>query len=152
MFLVVGISLVVICAIAVGATAAAIYRAGAIIVDVESNEGMELSVRVPAGLADVAIALVPAEPLREFADELQLWTAELEPWWPAVRTSYRELAEAPDFVLVEVSGTEERLVVRKRGTRLVIDFSSDGERVHVVVPLRTVERALNKLERGLLAS
>ena len=144
--------MIVIGSIAVGATAAAIYRAGAIAVDVESNEGMELSFRLPAGLANVAIALVPAGPLRELSAEWEPWSAELEPLWPALRTTYRELAQAPDFVLVEVRGTDEGLVVRKRGTRLVVDFSSDDERVHVVVPLRTVKRVLDKLERGLLTS
>ena len=149
LFLVVGLSLMLILAVAVGAATAAIYRAGSITVDVRADEGTELSVSVPAGLANMAIALAPLEPLANIADELEPWTSDLRPLWPVVRSTYRELERAPDFALVEVSGTDHRVSVRKEGARLVIDVTSDEQHVHVVVPLSTLRRALTKLERAL---
>jgi hypothetical protein len=143
--LVVGLSLAVIVAVAVGATAAAVYRAGSITVDVRSEDGTDLSIAVPAGLADLVITLVPLAPLREYAVEAEPLTEELWEVWQAIERPCRELAEAPDFTIVEISGPGERVLVRKQGRRLVTDITTEGERIHVVVPLRTVQRVLKRL-------
>jgi len=148
--LVVGISAVTIFALAVGAAAAAIYGAGSIRVKVRSEQGTNFSIRVPAGLANLAIALVPSAPLRELGRDFEPWSGQLDRVWPVLTRSYDELAAAPDFVLVEVHGDDEQILVRKEDGHLIVDVSSHGDDVHIVVPLRTVSRALDKLERGLI--
>ena len=144
---------VTVVTLAVGAATAAMYHAGSIRVEVQSTRGTDLSLRIPAGLANLAIAVTPTAPFRELSRELR---AELEPWseevdrvWPVLRNSYRELAAAPDFALVEFHGNGEDVRVRKQGSTIVVDVRSHGEDVHVVVPLSTLRRALSKLERGL---
>ena len=66
--------------------------------------------------------------------------------WPAARASYDGIAKAPDFVLVEYNDGDEQVRVEKQGHKLVVEVDSDGEQVHVELPLRLVERVLEKLE------
>jgi hypothetical protein len=134
-----------------GAATAAIYRAGSIRVEVQSTRGTDLSLKIPAGLANLAIAVTPTAPFRELTqdlrDELEPWSDQVDRVWPAVHRSYRELADAPDFVLVEFHGPGEDVQVRKHGSSLKVDIRSEDEEIHVVIPLPTLERALTKLER-----
>ncbi len=44
---------------AVGATAAAVYRAGTIAVEIQEDDGNRIRVSLPAGLVGAAIALTP---------------------------------------------------------------------------------------------
>ena len=148
--LIVCVSAVATFALAVGVTAAAIYRAGTISVELQSDRGADWSLRIPAGLAEVAIALTLATPVRKVGRELQPWSGQLNQVWPVLISSYDQLATAPDFVLVEITSDDERIVVRKQEGRLVVDVDSGGEEVHVVVPMRTVRRALSKIEHGLV--
>jgi hypothetical protein len=121
-----------------GVAAAAILHAGTIGVEVENDDGTDVSVVVPAGLANVAIALVPTHLLGEVRDELDRWV-------PVAESGYREFLEAPDFTLVEINDGDEHVTVRKVGRRVEILVEADGERVHVRLPLRTVGRVLDKL-------
>ena len=127
----------------VGVAVAAIYTAGTVAVDVQPVDGGEISVQVPAGLINVAIWLLPsqlqAEAMREVA-------AEVEPFWGAVHAAGDELSRLPDFVLVEVEGPREHVIIEKRNQRLIVHVESDGERVEVSVPLGTVRSLLNKIE------
>ncbi len=131
----------------VGAAAATVYRAGTIAVRVDDNNGDRIAVTVPAGLARIAIAAIPASVLGEALDELD----ELDPWMPAARAGWTELAEAPDFVLVEVQGRNESVIVRKQGRQLVVHVDSPDARVDVTVPLGTVGALLAKLDRARLS-
>lgn len=108
---------------------------------VEDVEGGDFSVRVPAGLADLALTFVPASVVRDLAEEL-------EPVWPVARASYDGIAEAPNFVMVEYNDGDEHVRVEKRGHSLVVHVDSDNEKIHVELPLRLVERILSKLERA----
>jgi len=124
----------------VGATAAAVYHAGSIAVDVRPEEGSDLSIRVPAGLAHLAIALAPDDLLTDAI-------ADLEPVWPSVAAAARVLEDAPDFTLLEVRSAGERVVVSKESGRLLIVVDSAGDSVRVAVPLGTVRRVVNRLGR-----
>lgn len=127
--------------VTVGAAGAAVYHAGSIAVDVQPQDGSALSLRMPAGLAHLAIALAPADLVTDAI-------AELEPVWPSVEAAARVLEEAPDFTLLEVRSADERIVVAKERGRLLVLVDSDGESVRVAVPLGTVRRVVNKLGRG----
>jgi hypothetical protein len=124
---------------AVGATAAAVHRAGAISVELRPEHGDACSVRLPAALANLAIMLVPAAPLREA-------TAELGPVWPAVSSGFDELLRAPDFVLLEVRERDQFVSVRKVGRQLLVSIDTDEQRLQIELPLTTVRRMLRKLD------
>ncbi len=143
-FLIAMVTVFVLVVATVGATAATVYRAGTIAVRVDDRNGDRIAVTVPAGLARIAIAAVPVSVLGEALNELD----ELEPWMPAAQAGWRELAAAPDFVLVEVHGRDESVVVKKQGHRLVVHVDSPDARVDVAVPLGTVGALLAKLDRA----
>ena len=126
----------------VAVAAAAIYSGGSISVDVEEGDAGGLSISVPAGLAHLAIALVPSWVIDRAGDEVR---DELDPWIPAVRQAWRALEEAPDFVLVEVSSPREHVRVEKRGRQLVVLVEDGRDRVRVTLPLKTVDRIVAKL-------
>ena len=102
------------------------------------EEGSDLSIRVPAGLAHLAIALAPDDVVTEAI-------ADLEPVWHSVTAAARVLEDAPDFTLLEVRSAEERVLVRKESGRLLILVDSAGDTVRVAVPLGTVRRLVEKL-------
>jgi hypothetical protein len=136
-------SIVILMMMTVGVAVAAIYSAGTVAVDVQPVDGSEISVHVPAGLIHVAIWLLPGELQAEAMHEV---AAEVEPYWGAVRAAGDELSRLPDFVLVEVEGPREHVIVEKRNQRLIVHVDSDGERIEVSIPLRTVRSLLNKVE------
>lgn len=136
-------AVVVFFSLAVGVTAASIYRSGTIAVDVEPSDGSQISVHVPAALINLAIAVVPHQVQ---VDALEDAAREVEPFLDAVHALGDELADLPDFVLVEVTGADEHIRIEKLDGRLIVLVESDDERVHVSVPVRTVERLVDKFE------
>ncbi len=123
---------------AVGATAAAVYRAGTIAVEIREDDGNLIRVSLPAGLLRAAIALTPSSILEEACDEL-------EPLLPALNAGWREFSEAPDFVLFELSSAEENVRVEKIDSRLMILVDAPRVTLQVTVPLDTVGWLLRKL-------
>jgi hypothetical protein len=124
---------------AVGAAGAAMHRAGTIAVELQPERGDAVSVRLPAALANLAIMIVPGEPLREA-------TAELGPVWRAVSSGFDELLRAPDFVLLEVRQRDQYVSVRKVDRRLLVSIETDEQRLQIELPLTTVRRVLRKLD------
>jgi hypothetical protein len=122
----------------VGAAIAAVYNSGTVAVDVSQAADSRVSVALPAGLLNLAIALVPADVVSEVAEEL-------EPVWPTVSAAARELHRAPDFVLLEVVGKDEHVLIEKRDGRMIIVVDDHGERISVAVPLSTICRIVDKL-------
>jgi len=128
----------------VATTAAAIYSAGTIGVDVRERSGNAVTVRVPAGVANVALALVPDRVIEELWREAA-HDEELEPWLPAVREAWGEIDSARDFVLVEVSERNHHVRVEKKGRHLMVHVDSDGDTVSVTIPVSTIRRVIHKL-------
>lgn len=141
--LVIVVSATLVLTTAVGVAVAAMFNAGTVAVDIVPADGSDISVHVPAGLVDAAIWLLPADVQ---ADAVQEVAAEARPYWDAVRAAGDELARLPDFVLVEVEGPDEHVVIEKRDQRLVVLVESDEERFRVSLPLRTVQSLLNKAD------
>jgi len=110
-----------------------------IAVDEQAPGGTHIRLLLPAALVPVGMWFVPDRKLREA-------TAQARPWLPAIKTASQELARLPDSDLVEVRDTEQHVSISKRGALLVIDVQSPRERVHVSVPLRTVNRLARQLE------
>lgn len=140
LFLAVAGGVILLTAATVGVAAGAVYRAGTIEIDVHDTGGTQLSMNLPAGLANLAIALAPSD----LVDDV---VAEIEPWLPAARAGWNELEGASDFVLVEIEGPGEHVRLEKRGRTLLIAVDSPDARVHVVVPLNTVGSLLDKIDR-----
>ncbi|MBD3162527.1 MAG: hypothetical protein GF346_09205 [Candidatus Eisenbacteria bacterium] len=134
-----------ISAVTIGAIGATVFDAGMLVVQVREEGGSDVSIKVPAVLVHAAVRLVPNRCFEEARAEMG---AEYDRVRPAVRALWRELEDVPDFVLVEVAGRDEQVLVRKQSGRLVIDVDSDRERVHLVIPLRTVDSILGRLERA----
>ena len=124
----------------VGVTVASIYNAGMIAFDVDSPGDDRVQVAVPAGLANVAIALTPRALVRDVVDELDPGLLS------AVRAGVEELERTEDFVLVDVTSSDESVRIEKRGKRLLINVDGDDGRFRVAIPLGTVRSALRKMD------
>ena len=120
------------------ATAAAVYHGGSVSVEIE-EDGNHFQVQLPAGLVRAAIAMAPDSALQEAAQEL-------EPWLPALDAGWRELEDAPDFVLFELVSDDETVLIEKTGSKLLVIVGSPQAQVRVGVPLGTVGSLLHKLD------
>ena len=114
------------------------YRAGTIAVEIREEDGNQIRVNLPAGLLRAAIALTPSSILEEAS-------GELEPLLPALNAGWRELSEAPNFVLFELSSAEENVRVEKVDSQLMIFVDLPEVTVQVAVPIDTVGSLLRKL-------
>lgn len=131
----------VITVVAMATTVVAVWRAGWIVVDVREarlDGGDRIGVRVPAALVEAVVRCVPDKAFAEAR-------GEAEQWAPVAQAACRELQRCPDAVLVDVSGAGETVLVAKQGGRLVIRVDSDGDMVHVDMPLGTVAAVLKRL-------
>ena len=126
----------------VGVSVAAVYRSGSIAVEVSEDDGQQIRVAVPAGLARLAIWLTPDSVFEPAMID------EIRPLLPALRAGWRELVRAPDCVLADVRDRDDRVRVEKRGGEILIQVESSGSTVRVSVPLATVGPLLAKLERA----
>jgi len=143
--LIVGVlSVVLVVGMAVTVTAASLYNSGTIAVRVEEDHGSNVSVHVPAGLANLAISLAPDELIEEIMREARV---ELDPWWPAVQAAWVQFERAPDFVLVEVQSRDESVRVEKKRKNLLIQVGSGvAEAIEISVPLKTIRKLARKLD------
>lgn len=129
---------IVLAAATVGAAAAAVYRAGTLAVEIRTEDGNQIQLNLPAGLLRTAIAVAPSSLLEQARDEL-------EPLLPALHEGWRELTDAPDFVLIELYSTDENVRVEKIGSQLLIFVEMPDVSVRVGIPLDTVGSVLRKL-------
>jgi len=130
----------------VGIATASIATEGTIAVDVQEHRGDRVSVNVPAGLVSLALFFVPDRVIDHAFHEVDRDAyREVESYLPAVRSAWKELGEAPDFVIVEVDGPGEHIRVEKRDGRVLVAIESDDMDVNVSIPLLTVEKLLRKI-------
>jgi hypothetical protein len=118
-----------------------VSHAGMIAVQVNEREhgGGHVSLKLPAAIVLATLPFVPDVVCEEAG-------AEVEEWGPIVRVLCDELKDMHDGVLVEVSGRRENVSIVKKGGHLVVDCKSDGETVHVSLPIGTVSAVLAKFE------
>lgn len=126
----------------VATAAVAIYSAGTIAVTVEEDRGDQFSVRVPAGIANLAINLIPGSVVDEALRDV---SQEIEPLVPSVRDAWSELNATGDFVLVEVNDGGEHVLVRKVGNRLLVTVDTDDTNIEVALPMKTIGKLIHKL-------
>ena len=88
----------------------------------------------------MSIAVTPASALGSAAEEIEAFITEIGAGWS-------ELADAPDFVLVEVRSDGEQVRIEKSGDRIEISVDAPDARVRVGLPIGTVGWLLDKLDR-----
>lgn len=120
------------------ALATAVYRAGVVEVQVAGG-GDHVSIKVPGFVLPVAASLVPASALHDAAKHVA-------PYLPAARAAFDELAHCQDGVFVEVESKGEHVRIGKKDGVFFVDVHSDGETVHVSLPLHAVGPVLARLE------
>jgi len=135
------IAFATVVATSVGVTAAAIYRSGMVSVEVEGAGGAQYDVDLPAGLVNVALDLIPSDLTDEVLEAGGL-PIEVEAIFPSVRAAWRALEKSPDFVLAEVKSPDGWVLVEKTGRLLNVRIESDGQRINVKVPLKTLRKLL----------
>lgn len=128
-------------AVVAGAVA---FSAGAVHVYVLEKKpgGDHVNLLLPAALVPLGLRFMPAA-------ERQRAARRLEPWLPALQAASRELARAPDFVLVEVERPRERVRIRKLGGSLLVDVDSEQETVRLSFPLKLITRVAGEFENSL---
>lgn len=135
----------------VGLAAATVLHRGTIRMEIDElgPGGDRYDVTIPATLVDLAIDLVPdqviADATHEVAEALQHPAAGAVAWKNVAEGFGDALLECPDAVFVEVRGTNEHVLIEKRGNKLIIRVEDSCQRVHISVPIATLVRAAEKL-------
>ncbi len=126
-----------------GSIAASLTSAGEILVHVDSKSSMgdNISIRIPAAAVAGILGFLPNAVFYEA-------TEECGEYMPLVRGVCEELANLPDFTLVEVESRHEMVLIRKIGNSLHIDVEDHDETVQVSIPLGIVEKVARKIEKG----
>lgn len=127
--------------------AAAVARAGLMTVEVHSSgpEGdVDLTVPVPAVL--VPLAVLGARLAPDVACDLDGVRCRLADWTPAAAAALRELAAAPDAVLVDVRDHGDSVQIVKRGDRLEIEVDDGRDRVEVTMPVELLPALAEALD------
>ncbi len=117
-----------------------IYSAGAVRISVHEKRpgGDSIRLIVPAAVVPLAMMFVPDR-------QLQHLPPEAKQALPALRIAAEELGNVPDGPLVEVHGPGEDVSIVLRDRKLVIDVDSNGDEVHLQIPLGTVESVVSSL-------
>ena len=98
-------------------------------VDEYREGGTHLHLIVPAMLAPIGAACIPARYLHEVQHDAI-------PFLPAIRVAAYELNKLPDVTFVEVKDGTDHVTVSKAGDGLNIEVQSPEEHVKVWLPLR----------------
>lgn len=113
-------------------------------VNVRVNEskpgGNHFFLAVPSAVIPIGMKFVPDQVFDRIDPEVRSYL-------PGIRAAVEELKKCPDALLVEVRDGEDHVVIRKLGSDLVIDVnSSDGQQVHVSVPVSSLATIAKRME------
>lgn len=136
-----GIVLAVV-SLAGAAIAVSVAGQGMIEIEVREEGGADIKFAVPASFVLVALPFLPSEAFEELP-------AEAVRKMGVLRAIGDDLADTPDFTVVEAESARERVLVRKAGRRLVVEVRDGGDFVHVSVPLAVVDKVAKRIEKGL---
>ena len=116
----------------------AVLNAGVGSIHINSDD-VTMRLPVPVLAADLALYLTPADVVRGIREDLS-------PWKDLILSSVHELAECPDATFVEIDTNNERILIKKNGTDLIVDVDSQAEgKIYVELPIRSVGRILRFL-------
>lgn len=119
------------------------FREGMIRVEVDEHRagGSHVHLWVPAALVPMAMDFVPK---RDLCNAAQHAREVL----PAIRAFAKELKRFPDVDLIEIIDGEEHARFRTRSGSLQVDVDSPDERVHLRMPLSTLDDVVGQLEES----
>jgi len=132
-------------ALGVGGTLVAVgaytFHEGLIRVDVDEFRagGSHVHLWVPAAAVPMTMHFVPRHHLCDAARHAREAL-------PVAHALFKELKNFPDAEFVEVKDDEQHVQIRTRGGNLQIDVDTPDEKVHVLVPLSTVDDVVGQLE------
>ena len=117
------------------------FREGLIRVDVDEYRagGSHVHLWVPAAMVPMAMHFVPKRHLCHAGDHAREVL-------PVAHALFKELRNFPDAEFVEVKNDEQHVQIRTRDGKLQIDVDDPGEKVHLLVPLSTVDDVVGQLE------
>jgi hypothetical protein len=128
---------------------AVVYRSGSVSIEVEPRDGRGVSLRLPAGLLDLALAATPSSVFDELAHEMG---REARDVWPIVDALADELDACPDATFVEVHRGGEHVTIAKRRGRFVIRVDTPYERVRLAFPIGTARRVVDRIGASMPAA
>ncbi|MDD5542602.1 MAG: hypothetical protein PHX83_05455 [Acidobacteriia bacterium] len=109
-------------------------------VDESKPGGNHFAIAVPSAVIPIGMQFVPDQVFKNIDPEVR-------PYLPAIRAAAEELKKCPDALLVEVRDGKDHVMIRKAGRNIVIDVkSSDGEEVHVSVPVSSLVSVAERME------
>ena len=100
--------------------------------------GHNIHVIAPALLIPLSMRFAPQHSLDEA-------TVQMKEWLPTIRAAMAGLRECADADFVEITGPDQHVRVSKSGGAIVVDVDDEGETVHVSVPVRAMENAVEDL-------
>jgi hypothetical protein len=100
--------------------------------------GSHVFVVVPAMLGPIGMRFAPRERLQEAAKQIR-------PYLPTIRVAMQELEKCSDATFVEVQSPNEHVRISKSWGAIVIDVDDADDTVHVSVPIRAVQSAIEEL-------
>ena len=117
------------------------FHEGVIRVDVDEFRagGSHVHLWVPAAVVPMTMHFVPKHHLCHAASQAREFR-------PVAHALFKELKNFPDAEFVEVKDDEQHVQIRTHGRKLQIDVDAPGEKVHVLVPLSTVDDVVGQLE------
>lgn len=117
------------------------FHEGVIRVDVDEFRagGSHVHLWVPAAAVPMAMHFVPGHHLRDAA-------CHAREFLPVAHALFKELKNFPDAEFVEVKDDEQHVQIRTHEGKLQIDVDDPDEKVHVLVPLSTVDDVVGQLE------
>jgi len=117
------------------------FHEGVIRVDVDEFRagGSHVHMWVPAAVVPMTMHFVPKHNLCDAARDAREFL-------PVAHALFKELEKFPDAELVEVKDGEQHARIRTQGGKLQIDVDDPNEKVHVLVPLSTVDDIVGQLE------
>jgi hypothetical protein len=117
------------------------FHEGVIRIDVDESRsgGSHVHLWVPAAVVPMAMHFVPRDQLRNAAEQAREAL-------PAMHAFAKELKKYPDVDLMEVIDGEEHAQFRTRDGKLQVDVDSPDEKVHLRIPLSTIDDVVDELE------
>ena len=117
------------------------FREGVIRVEVDEFRvgGSHVHLWVPAAAVPMAMHFVSKHHLCDAANHAREFL-------PVAHALFKELKNFPDAEFVEVKDDEQHVQIRTRGGKLEISVDDPGEKVHLLVPLSTVDDVVGQLE------
>ena len=114
------------------------FHEGVIRVDVDTGAS-HVHFWVPAAMVPMTMHFVPKH---HFCDA----AGHAREFLPVAHALFKELKNFPDAEFVEVRDGEQHVQIRTHGGKLQIDVDDPGEKVHLLVPLSTVDDVVGQLE------